>query len=340
MNVRNAYREPTNGAGEIGKARSSFFLRLSITLIILGLILWKAGGLGEVGRVIAGIDPRFASLTLAVITADRALMTYKWVRLLRSRGIHLPFFRGLRIYCAAMVWGMFLPATMGADAIRAYSTARTGLKLSDIVASIAIERMVGFLAALLLGMISLVLLSFSGSLDGRFTPAWWAGAGLLLAGTLAFAASFSRGFYKFLYERVCVKCAGAPLWRRLRQLHETYLAYRAERAELAIFFGLTFLEQLMPILISWLIALGMGIQARLIFLAGAIPLTMLISRIPISIDGLGVYEGVFAFLMSLAGVPPAQAVAITLVGRVLQTAAWLPWWAAQVISSGNARSPA
>ncbi|MFQ5875741.1 MAG: lysylphosphatidylglycerol synthase domain-containing protein, partial [Dehalococcoidia bacterium] len=99
-------------------------LKLSFSLILIGVVIWQLGGLGEIGKVMAGIDPLFVFLILVVGTLDRALMTFKWARLLGARGVHLPFLRGMKIYCASMVWGLFLPSTVGADAIRAVSTSR------------------------------------------------------------------------------------------------------------------------------------------------------------------------------------------------------------------------
>jgi uncharacterized protein (TIRG00374 family) len=314
-------------------------LKLIVSLILVGIIVWKLGGLGDVVGLIGGITPWYVVLILLVNTADRALMTYKWGRLLRSRGVHLPFLRGLRIYCASMVWGMFLPATLGADAIRAFSTSRTGLNSNEVVASIIIERMVGFLSALLLGLLGLVLLSLTGSLDSRFVFVWWLGSAVLIGATLAFAASFSRGAFDFLHDRLLHRFGNFWIMQRLRQFHLTYRAYQDDKGNLATFFGLTLGEQLMPILHAWLIARGMGVEVGLLYVAGAIPLALLISRIPVSVDGLGVFDGAFILLMSLAGVSPSEAIAISLVGRIIQTASWLPWWMAYVIDNGSLRPP-
>src|SRR5687767_6700306 len=61
-------------------------LRLLTAVILLGIIVWQLGGLEEVGGLISGIDPRYVVLILLVNTADRALMTFKWARLLHARG--------------------------------------------------------------------------------------------------------------------------------------------------------------------------------------------------------------------------------------------------------------
>jgi uncharacterized protein (TIRG00374 family) len=315
-------------------------LQLVITLILVAAIVWQLGDVRGVGHLLARIEPAYVLLILAVNTLDRALMTYKWRLLLSTRGQHLPFFRGVRIYCAATVWGMLLPMTVGADAIRAFSTCRSGLDADEVVASIFIERMFGFVAALVIGLCSIVLLSLTGSLDARFLPLLWLGSLVLLAGTLAFATSFSQTAFDFLHDRLLRRLSDAWIMRRLRQAHLTYLAYRHEKRSLATFLGLTFIEQLQPIVTAWLIARGLGVEVSLLFIVGAVPLVGLISRIPITIGGLGVYDGAFMLVMSMAGLTAAESIAIALASRILETAAWLPWWLAHVIGYGELRPSA
>jgi uncharacterized protein (TIRG00374 family) len=245
----------------------------------------------------------------------------------------------MKIYCASMVWGTFLPATVGADVARVFSTRRMGLDSDVVVSSIIIERMIGFLSALVLGLLGLLLLSLYGSLDSRFDGVGWLGLLILGGATTLFAASFSQRAFRWIRGRVPSPLEKIALLQRLVHFHATYRLYSDDTKTLTQFVGLTFLEQLLPIVHSWLIARALGVEVSLIFIAGVIPLTILISRIPLSIDGLGVFEGIFILLMSLAGVLPAEAVAIAVIGRIIQTLSWLPWWLAHVLDTREFRVP-
>ena len=112
---------------------------------------------GKSFAIVKRIDLALAALVIIVFMLDRALMTFKWLLLLRARGIHPHFFRAMKIYCASMVWGMFLPSTVGADTIRAVSLVRTGINTNEVVASIVIERVFGFVSTLFVGLCSLLL---------------------------------------------------------------------------------------------------------------------------------------------------------------------------------------
>lgn len=319
------------------REKMKFWLKIFISVALMTGIVYKFGGLREIGRLIAGFAPLYVFLVLVLYQLNRGLMTYKWTYLLRRRGMNLSLFRGMKIYCASMIWGMFLPSTVGADAIRALGTSRAGLDSQEVVASIVVERMIGFLSSLLLGLVSIMILSRFGRFDEQFRIVWLVGGASLFAATAAFGVSFSRGAFECLHERILGRLRHNKIMERMRQLHFTYLSYREDKRILTAFFGMTAAEQFMPILETWLIALALGIDTGIVFLAGVVPLALLVSRLPVSVNGIGVFEGIFVLLMSTAGVSASEAVAICLAARVLQTASWLPWWMADLTWAGDTR---
>ncbi len=313
--------------------------RLIISCLLVALIIWYLGGLEEIIAIISQTDLRYLLAGALVLTLDRILMAYKWSLLLHSRGLQLPLMRGTKIYCASMIWGMFLPSTVGSDAIRAFMTCRGGLDSNNVIASIVVERMIGFISALLLGLIGLLILDQTGDLDPRFQPVWWIGGIMLGGAILIFGISLSHSLFDFIYQKMPERLLRNKIAVRLQKLHKTYADYHTNKKILTRFFGLTFGEQFSFVIITWLIAHGLGIDVGLLFMAGVLPLTLLISRLPVSINGLGVFEGVFILLMSLGGVSAAEAVSIAVTGRLLETVSFLPWWLAYVIDDGTIRPP-
>jgi glycosyltransferase 2 family protein len=313
--------------------------RLTVTLGVIGLLLWKLGGGRELVAVLAGITPAYFVFILAAITLDRVLMTFKWLRLLRSQGIHLPFLRGMKIYCASMVWGLFMPMTIGADAVRTYMSTRAGINTSQVIASIIVERIIGFSASLLMAFCGFLLLSRAGFLDAHFYMIGCIGGIALLSACVLFPLSFSPRVIEWLHNGPFFRYRNLRLFKLLRELQTNYGAYRHKKATLAGFFALSILEQLATILYVWLIARGLGVDVGLAYVGGALPLAILIARIPISVSGLGVFDGAFALLISLTGVSLAEAVAITVAMRILEIVTWLPWWLASVIQTGSLHRP-
>src|SRR5690606_40644576 len=174
--------------------------------------------------------PHFLVLALLVMTLDRLLMTFKWILLLESRGLTLPLFRGFKIYCATMIWGMFLPTTVGADALRAYLTSRHGLDGYEVTASIIVERLVGFVGALLLGLVGMLILSGTGAVDERFDPVWWAGGATLCAAIAAMMVSFNDRAFDAMLGIAPSRLRASRRVRRLRDFHACYRSYGNDHA--------------------------------------------------------------------------------------------------------------
>lgn len=89
----------------------------------------------------------------------------------------------------------------------------------------------------------------------------------------------------------------------------------------------------------YLIAFSIGINVDIVFMAGVVPLTLLFSRIPVSVEGFGVFEAIFATLMALGGVPGSEALAVALISRIIRLLVLSPWWLAYVWQTGSFKPP-
>ncbi|MCC6682538.1 MAG: flippase-like domain-containing protein [Phycisphaeraceae bacterium] len=311
------------------------FIKLMISAVLLGVLVWMMGGVRPLLAQMAELDPWYALATVAVITADRVLMTYKWGLLLNSLDQRLPLWRGVRIYCAAMIWGMVMPSTIGADAVRIYATRRQGLDAHRVTATVVMERLIGFLAALVMGMVAVGVLVMLGHAEGWMLPVLAIAGATLLAGMVALACSFHDAAFNLLHEKLLGRWRDNRIATTMRKFHDGYRTFGRHRGTLIVFFLLSLLEQMTPVLHCWLIARGMGIEVGLLFFTGAVPLSILLARLPVSMDGLGVFDAAFAALLAWAGATPTEAVAIAFAGRIVQTAALLPWWLWQLLIDGG-----
>ncbi len=316
------------------------FLRILISIGLLILMIRMAGDVQALGRQIAVLSPVAIFLALLLNTLDRALMAYKWIRLLNFRGHHLALLRATRIYCASTIWGLFLPATVGADSVRTACTVREGIPAREVVASIAVERIFGGLATPLLAIGGLALIRVSGNFDSRLDPVWWIALAVIALGLAALAVAFNPRFYRFLHYRLLGRVQHIWLFQLLEKAHESFNSYRPARGELGLFFLLTLAENSVPIFITWVIAQGLGIPVPFVSIAAAVPLAYLAARIPVSMGGIGVYETVFVLVLSAADVPLRDSLSIALLARVLQILSWTPWWLAYMAEGGRPKPDA
>ncbi|HEY8507954.1 MAG TPA: lysylphosphatidylglycerol synthase transmembrane domain-containing protein, partial [Steroidobacteraceae bacterium] len=135
-------------------------LQFALSALVLAALLVFFVDVEETWHTLQQLDPRWAVAGLFLMTVDRLLMTYKWLLLLGIRGYSMPLLDATALYCRAMIWGLALPSTVGADAIRTLLATRRGVRASDAVSSIVVERAIGFLTALALAIFSLAVLDY------------------------------------------------------------------------------------------------------------------------------------------------------------------------------------
>ncbi|HET9446621.1 MAG TPA: lysylphosphatidylglycerol synthase transmembrane domain-containing protein, partial [Steroidobacteraceae bacterium] len=306
------------------------WLRIALSVVLVVVLFTFVVEGHEVLSVLHRFETKYLVLALIVVTLDRVLMAYKWILLLRAQGYRLPLLEGVMIYCTSMVWGLALPATVGADAIRAVMVTKRGFNGTDVVTSIVIERMVGFVLALALGLVSLGVLRGLGVLDARFDGALYLGAAMLIGVTALLAAALNEKFVGKVVAKLPRVVRDSKVMHYLDRFAAAYRSLGRARSTIVQFGALTVLEQLFSVILPWTVAQGLGIDADLLLMLGVLPISTLISRLPISFDGWGVYEAVFIGLLVLAGIDAAAALAMALSGRIIQLFAFLPWWVAYV----------
>jgi uncharacterized protein (TIRG00374 family) len=316
-----------------------FWLRIALSIALVVLLFTYVVDAHEVGRILQRFEGGYLLLAIVVVTIDRILMTFKWTLLLRAQGYRLPLLQGVTIYCTSMVWGLALPTTVGADAIRAVMVTKRGFNGTDVITSIVIERMVGFVLALALGLVSLAILRSIGVLDARFDSALYVGVAMLIGVTALLIAALNERLVASVVARLPRFIRESKVMRYLDRFAGAYRRLGGARGTIAKFSVLTVVEQVFSVLFPWTLALGLGVEVNLLLLLGVLPISTLISRLPISFDGLGVFEAVFVGLLVLAGIDAEAALAIAISGRIIQLLAFLPWWFAHVARSGAVRPP-
>src|SRR5690606_28676283 len=138
----------------------------------------------------------------------------------------------------------------------------------------------------------------------------YVGLALLLAAVALVAISMSDRFTSAVLARLPPAARDSKPVIYLVRFAAAYRSLAGARETLAAFAGLTVLEQLLSVVLPWVLALGLGVPADLLLMLGVFPVTNLLARLPISFDGLGVFEAVFVGLLVLAGISAEAALSI------------------------------
>ena len=171
-----------------------------------------------------------------------------------------------------------------------------------------------------LGMVSLlifVLLGFGLSVlvfgQGFISNIWvvvWLVIGVLTLAAASVYVSLIPSVPRFLISLLARWRVNARVDGFIKKLGEVYLSYRGYQdnpAYLGGFMILSLLENLFPILVTYLLALAIDVEVPFTYFFILVPIVLALVRIPISLDGFGVQEGAFVFLLSLVGVAKYEA---------------------------------
>jgi uncharacterized membrane protein YbhN (UPF0104 family) len=308
--------------------RGSVLLRVAVSAVLLGL-LFALVDRGELGRRLAGADPWLAISALGLLTLDRLLMAWKWWLLVRGRDAAVSLGAAVRAYYVASFAGLFLPMTVGADAIRVASLAGPG-RTAGLVASVVLERTVGALAQAALATVAVTLLVARGLGTGVGPGARWAlGFGLMLAFVL-FPLSFRvAGWTGALLQRT------GGLGGTLGRMAMAYAGYAGSAGLVAGFFALTLLEGAFPVAIHYVAGRAVGLDPGWTLYVATVPIVFFVARLPVSLGGLGVVEGSFVYLAGVFGLGPTEAFSVAVLTEVLLLAALVPGALAYLLPAGD-----
>ncbi|HKT71875.1 MAG TPA: lysylphosphatidylglycerol synthase transmembrane domain-containing protein [Steroidobacteraceae bacterium] len=324
---------PTSGQRFIPSGKT--LVRFGISIALLTILLRYVIDPRAVLDTLAQLDPSYGVVAYLIFQLDRVTMAFKWNLLLRARSYRLSHWRATEIYSSAMFLGTLLPTTLGADVVRTVLARRIGLGGVDVIATIAVERSIGFLCALILSLAGLVALRFVGMWDASFSLVLLAGIVGLALVIVALALSFNPRVAALMARMFPARLRTSKVGGKLAQLVTCYQSLGSSRPVLLSFLGLTLFEQLIPVAFTWVIALSFGLSVSPLVMLGAVPLSVLVSRLPISISGIGVFDGAFAALLASSGIAPQYAVAIAFAGRAIEILGCFPWWVRLQLRKGS-----
>jgi uncharacterized membrane protein YbhN (UPF0104 family) len=307
---------------------ASFVVRVVVSAGLLVALLALVDR-AELGRRLGGADPGFLVLIVGLVTADRVLMAWKWWLLVRGREAAVSLWAAVRAYYLASFAGLFLPMTVGADAVRIAALAGEG-RTTGLVASVVLERTVGALAQAVLALIALGTLIALG-LGATVGPAerWLLGA-VVAAAFLAFPLSFPVARW------VAGRLAGAGGWRRpLGALAAAYADYGGSAGLVVVFFGLTLLEGCIPVAYHYAAGRALGLDPGWTLYIATVPIVFLVARLPVSLGGIGVLEASFVYLATLLGLGRTEALSIALLGEAAVLVSLSPGAVAYLAPTGT-----
>lgn len=285
-------------------------LRVLRIVVSAGLLWWvlQHAQLGSLLERISTARIEWIVAAFLVNTTGVMFGALRWRILLASQGrrVKLPYLFGS--YMIGLFFNNFLPSTIGGDVARAAGAKKKGGgTLTGHLTVVLVERMIGLFATLTLGGLA-ALTGVAGELDPRLP--WVLGSALILSmGGIysAISRKVRRRISPFVH-RLPVRFVRETLSKML----DAFELFSQARRSLVLNFLLSLLFQFFLIVHFWLIQFAFGQHVPFVTFLVVVPLVFCVMMLPIGINGLGVREGAFVWLMKHAGMDPASALAISL----------------------------
>jgi uncharacterized protein (TIRG00374 family) len=294
-------------------------VRIAVAAGLTVFVLWQSHP-RAVAQALADAGWWPIALAISLVLIDRTLMAYRWIVLLcivdPAERPRLPAV--IRIFFVSTFVGTFLPASVGGDAVRAYSIAKLNVGGGDAVASVLMDRMIGVASILAMATIGLVLARDLA--ENRTIVAALGVAGAACAFTLALV--FSRRTAVFVSG--IVSRLPRPIAQAAQPLVASMRRYAAYRQELVNVLACSVAVQFLRVLQAYYLGRGLGIDAPLQAYLAFIPLILLVMLLPVTFNGIGTSQAAFVWFFSRAGVPAASAFALSVLFVALGVVGNLP----------------
>ncbi|HTC23256.1 MAG TPA: lysylphosphatidylglycerol synthase transmembrane domain-containing protein [Gemmatimonadales bacterium] len=302
------------------QSRNTRIIRGLVTAALM-IALISQVDVGDALGYLLRANPGGLVLAMFILVCDRFLQAAKWYPLVRIQTDKLPLDVCIRAYLASYAASFLLPASIGADMLRAVALGRGRNLIPEVSASIVMERLLG-VATLVIANLLAVLYAFSGS--ARLERFGLLAAGLVGVALVALLLPMSRPLHRWI-RTWCERFQQARWSGVLRRFGDAYYAHRRHPATLLLVFGLSLVEIGMIILMMATVSEAIGTRITLSMLLVVAPIALVLYRLPFTYWGLGVADGGLVLLLKhLYGIPPTEALAASAAFRFVELCVALP----------------
>jgi len=284
----------------------SFILKAIVSIALI----WYLLSITEFSAVFASLtsaSPFWLLLSFITLILGKIITSYRWQVLLKAQEIDIPLRFLIGSVFVGQFFNSFLPTTIGGDAMRAYDTATMSKDSTKSVVSVFFFFFIGVFALAVLALFALGIGYVSGQ-DVSFyvIPV------LLVFFLCSFAMLlvFNARLLAFLNHFLLI----IRLEKVASKLEEAYLSISILRKDprvLLIAFLASLVLQFNVILFYFFIGVSLDLGVSFLYFAMIVPVVLVVLLVPFSINGIGIREGIFVYLLTGLGVQTKDAIAFS-----------------------------
>lgn len=255
----------------------------------------------------------------AVLWIAHLICIYRWRLLMRPLMPVLSIPSLLGIYCIGLFFNLTFPTVIGGDIVKVYYAGKPAKSYARSFAATFLDRDAGMLAMMIIACAALLLYPVQVPRIPVALIIWGVFALFILGNIAVFAPGFHRLLIAALHRLRLAKIAA-----KIDMISNAFQVMGTHKPVLWGSLAISFLNQLIVISVSWITALGLGIDISPYYFLIFVPVITLISMIPISLNGMGLREYSYMSLFGAIGVPHASCIALGVVSSLVIILSSLP----------------
>lgn len=275
-----------------------------------GLLYWiiQDASLSRIFSVIGTAIPMMLAVAVVMAALGYLISVARWRVLLAAQGTEARFGFLLKSYVIAAFFNNILPSTVGGDTLRVYDSWRAHGDKAGAVLVVLVDRLLGVSSLALFASVGFVGLGLQVGGRGIWSALLWTGiVSLPLAGVVLFVPRLRCRAVSFVRQLVC---RFEPLAEIVEKIRIALSRFDENRGALGRAGGWSLLLQTNVVVYYFVLAWSVGIELSFLTFVFVVPVAILVTMIPITINGLGLREGIWAGLLGLHGIATEQAVAL------------------------------
>jgi uncharacterized protein (TIRG00374 family) len=293
-------------------------VKLLVSTALMVFLLHRIS-IEELISLVASIDLRMFGIAVACFFLSNLLGSWQWHQLLGASGISMSFGQTFRFYFVGLFFNNFLPANIGGDAVKVYDVTRAGGSVYQVIAVTLLDRILGVFSLCLLAVFATLYVAGTDGSSGPY-PVYLVVFVAFMTPALAFYFIKPLGY---VVRRLVRIIRPLSLDSRISSVLDYLSEFKGRKLLIARLVGLSLFIQSLRVLTHVLVGLALGVTLNFTVLCQFfvfVPLLGLAMIPPITINGLGIREGLGILLFAKAGLAETDAFAmefLTYVGSVL-----------------------
>ncbi len=294
-------------------------LKTALTLILLGILLYQLD-LSTLLGVLSGASLALLLPAVLLQIGLTLISVLRWKSILGSFSMTIPYGSLAQLSFIGNFFNLFLPSAIGGDVFRAFYLSKKKQRgMSTTLTTTILERSGGLLALLLIGLSAALTrgIQVQGvSLSSVFLL-------ILAAYVVANLAIFNPRIHD-LVAWLLRRLKRPDVDRKMELVYQGLHTLAKSPKRIAVVILLSTAIQFISVLVVWVAAQALSISAPFSVFLVFIPAINLSIMVPLTINGLGLREGLYLLLFSEIGLDPERAVALSLLNTLVVMCAALP----------------